>query len=727
MPHPVRAQIAKDTLAAVAAGSYTDTNGTKHIVPDLGGVEEATKYYPPEDELASAWKSSSSNESVSNADILLYRGSTIQGLRFCAREPRGKVGVLNFASATRPGGGFLSGASAQEESLARSSNLYSSLMSPAGQRFYHTHTHVTKSKFYTHAMVFTHSVTFMRDDDGTWAAPATADVLTSCAVNAGVVRQRSANESDIEEAIEEVMKERMGRLLCIFKQNGIEDVILGSFGTGVFRNNVATVAKLWIELLDSRFRRSFRRVVFAIIDEKTFAVFRDIFSSSEIDKHISKPTTITIMAQKDYGSPLNRLSWLRSSPSFLNAVALSPKARWLVSKGHNQLVSVPASDPNARPSIATLSTSQLQPFLGPAPYFGQGKDEGGLLTAEEQISFTEAVRHRGVRVVFLGLLDTLSVANALPSSDFTDPEKAVANLTGAPYFAIDVSEAEDDADALLSLEKDSLALSWAEARGVMMGLKLDQTSLDLFNEARSMVDWNRRNKFCPGCGSPTYSQWGGWKISCSTLLPWADNTGKKPCPTARGLQNFAHPRTDPVVIMIAIDETGDKILLGRGKKYPGKFYSALAGFMEPGETFEDAVVREMWEEAGVKVTNPVYHSAQPWPFPANLMVGFYARADSSQPIRLDLDNELVDARWYTREEVVSILEHPKGSYLSNTDNKKFQDIADGTTTKDNEKPSVVDEPPFRVPPVTAIAGVLIRDWAYKKIHVDRLGLDKGGL
>ncbi|KAG1798332.1 NUDIX hydrolase domain-like protein [Suillus subaureus] len=92
--------------------------------------------------------------------------------------------------------------------------------------------------------------------------------------------------------------------------------------------------------------------------------------------------------------------------------------------------------------------------------------------------------------------------------------------------------------------------------------------------------------------------------------------------------------------MLAIDESGEKVLLGRNKKFPGKFYSALAGFIEPGESFEDAVKREMWEEAGVKVWNVRYHSGQPWPYPANLMVGYYATADSSAPIRTDLDNEL---------------------------------------------------------------------------------------
>ncbi|KAJ7935208.1 NUDIX hydrolase domain-like protein [Mycena leptocephala] len=423
------------------------------------------------------------------------------------------------------------------------------------------------------------------------------------------------------------------------------------------------------------------------------------------------------MAETDGSSPLNRLSWLRPSHSFLNAIAASPKARWLVSNGGQQLVSVSASN------------AQVKSFLGSEPYFGQGKDDGQPLAANEVMAFTESVRHRGIPIVFLGLLDPLSTLNALPTSDFTDPERAVAKLEGIPYFALDIAELGIDIDAFLNQDKDTQILSWGEPRALLMGLQLDKVSLTLFNEARSMVDWNQRNKFCPACGSPTYSMWGGWKISCSTLLPWADNTGRKPCPTGKGLHNFTHPRTDPVVIMIAIDETGDKILLGRGKKFPGKFYSALAGFIEPAETFEDAVVREMWEEAGVKVWNVTYHSAQPWPFPANLMVGFYARADASQPIRLDLDNELMDARWYTRAEVLEVLNHKLGTRIVASDHKKFAEAADGTTSKEvKESEPVVDEPPFRVPPTGAIAGVLIREWAYKNIQfAPAPSLQKGNL
>lgn len=175
--------------------------------------------------------------------------------------------------------------------------------------------------------------------------------------------------------------------------------------------------------------------------------------------------------------------------------------------------------------------------------------------------------------------------------------------------------------------------------------------------------------------------------------------------------------------MIAIDETGEKVLLGRNAKYPGMFYSALAGFLEPGESFEDAVVREMWEEAGVRVWDVKYHSGQPWPYPSNLMVGFYAHADSTKPIRTDLDNELVDARWYTRQEVLYVLNHPAGTRFTRTDVKKMTEITEGKQDDSQPSPASVPpeaartegDPPFRLPPATTIAGVLIRDWADGKI------------
>ncbi|KIY52237.1 hypothetical protein FISHEDRAFT_35431, partial [Fistulina hepatica ATCC 64428] len=435
------------------------------------------------------------------------------------------------------------------------------------------------------------------------------------------------------------------------------------------------------------------------------------------------------------GSPLNRVSWLRSSHIFLNAAVDSPATRWVLFNAGRPLVA-----PNATSSglaLAYLSTPQVSPLLGTKPYFGQDTSPGSALQPTHVSPHTEAIRHLpgAAPLVFLGIHESNSASSsALPSSDFADPEQAIANIAGQPFFAMDVAALDMQEEELARVlgatgasQNDPGAPTWADPRTLMMA-SIDPVAAAIFAEARSMCDWNLSNKFCPACGSRNYSAWGGWKLVCSSLMPWADNTGRKPCATARGLHNFKHPRTDPVVIMIAIDETGDKILLGKNKKFPGNFYSALAGFMEPGESLEDAVVREMWEEAGVKVWNVRYHSGQPWPFPANLMLGFYARADASQPVRVDLDNELADARWYTRDEVNTVLSHPKGSYLSSRDNRKlgaetdknpasrdFKVPEEEAVATPNQEDELSPPPSFVVPPAAAIAGVLIRDWASGRI------------
>jgi NAD+ diphosphatase len=381
--------------------------------------------------------------------------------------------------------------------------------------------------------------------------------------------------------------------------------------------------------------------------------------------------------------------------------------------------------------LALLTTAEVEPFLGLKPYFGQGYQEGEIPTVD--LPILEAARFRGAPTVFLGV----SEPKANDYRPTIPPEELAGVLVGTPFFSIDVTEvSQTKLDYLVQTStdgKDGYKLSFAEARAATRDLS--HFDAGVFAEARSMVDWNFRNKFCASCGSPVYSVWGGWKLSCTSLLSPLDNAGRKPCLTQKGLHNITHPRTDAVVIVAVLNEAQDKVLLGRNKKFPPRFYSTLAGFIEPGETFEDAVKRELWEEAGVRVWNVKYHSGQPWPYPANLMVGFYAIGDPSEPTRTDLDNELEDARWYTREEVLAVLQHKEGTNFSRSDYKQFTKetdqrlnvklsgsdplSGDAAAHDPNSQPRdasasvtpAVDDPPFRVPPRTAIAGVLISDWA----------------
>ncbi len=151
--------------------------------------------------------------------------------------------------------------------------------------------------------------------------------------------------------------------------------------------------------------------------------------------------------------------------------------------------------------------------------------------------------------------------------------------------------------------------------------------------ARGLMHWHRRHRFCGNCGHPTESRRGGHIRVCT----------EQSC----GLQHF--PRTDPAVIMLVHD--GERCVLGRQKVWPPGMHSTLAGFVEPGESLEEAVAREVAEEVGlaVEVGRVRYHSSQPWPFPASIMLGFTAEVDPA-PIRI-YEEEIESARWFTRAEL----------------------------------------------------------------------------
>lgn len=294
-----RRAIAKSTLEIIEACNYT-VGGVEHnIQPRLEAMLSGTRYYAS-DSLLSLWSQPTSASNVtreSATEISIVEISTLEGANFLAsnshtppEETRRRIGVLNFASAKHPGGGFQSGAQAQEESIARSSTLYQSLTSPKVGRFYSSHNKDPKGGYYSHTMIFSPDVTVFRTDSGKLTEPMQIDVVTSAAVNAGVVRRtlngQVAGEAE-EVKIGRVMKERMGRILFLFEKYGVKDLVLGSFGTGVFQNKVSLVAAIWAELLvapGARFANSFDRVVFAIIGRSTFVEFRDSFEERQAAK-----------------------------------------------------------------------------------------------------------------------------------------------------------------------------------------------------------------------------------------------------------------------------------------------------------------------------------------------------------------------------------------------------------------------------------------------------------
>lgn len=291
-------KIAEDTLRAMQAGTYTYKGIAYDLAKPISEARDKTEYLAPDCSIAS-WASTKARQRKNGgggppAHVSVLQISTLDAARLLesvyqhSEYLRGRTGVLNFASATLPGGGFKNGAEAQEESIARASTLYPTLDTDEAGKFYTLHRDMQRKKstqpFYTHAIIYSPNVRVFRDDDGVWTYPFSVDVLSCAAVNAGEVRKGMQGPAitGLEVEIEREMSERMGRILYVFEQRGVRNLVLGTFGTGVFRNNIALVARLWAHLLilpEARFKHSFDRIIFAITGDETFAEFQSAFEA----------------------------------------------------------------------------------------------------------------------------------------------------------------------------------------------------------------------------------------------------------------------------------------------------------------------------------------------------------------------------------------------------------------------------------------------------------------
>jgi NAD+ diphosphatase len=279
------------------------------------------------------------------------------------------------------------------------------------------------------------------------------------------------------------------------------------------------------------------------------------------------------------GGVFNRAAELRPDPAALSALAADPSARTLVVAG--EFVCLQRGSPCHDPWFALAQTAAL-------------------------VSGPDLIREQA----FLGRHD------------------------GGPRFATAIDPAS--AEAL----KGRGDLFVTDMRSATMGGLVAQEHLPAFAQAKSLLGWHDRHRFCSNCGVPTDVVQGGWRRDCP----------------ACGAQHF--PRTDPVVIMLVVH--GDQCLLGRQPRFGKGMWSCLAGFVEPGETVEEAVRRETLEEAGIVCGRVAYFASQPWPFPMSLMIGCYAEAVTTE-ITVDR-TELEDARWFPRDEVAAMLmyRHPDG-------------------------------------------------------------------
>jgi NAD+ diphosphatase len=226
----------------------------------------------------------------------------------------------------------------------------------------------------------------------------------------------------------------------------------------------------------------------------------------------------------------------------------------------------------------------------------------------------------------------------LPS--FADTVFLLGEADGATYFAVDLSAADEPA----TLPGLGDAGEFVDLRGV--GALLPRREASLLAFARALSHWHRGHGFCGRCGAPTISRDGGYIRQCTS----------PDC----GIEHY--PRTDPAVIVLVAH--GERCLLARQAKWPAGMFSILAGFVEPGESLEEAARREVMEEAGVALGRLRYHSSQPWPFPSSLMVGFLAEAEHTSALTID-HNELETAGWFTRDEIRHFAE--RGLSLPNAD------------------------------------------------------------
>ena len=272
--------IADGTLAALEAGYYTAPDGATVAIRDaLAACVGNTRYYEPDD-LSDIYRHVMAQPASSVTTFAVTNETTLQACALLvASQQYQRIGVLNFASARKPGGGFLRGARAQEESLARSSGLYYSLRQCP--QFYDFH-RAQDTALYSDRMIYSPACPVLRDDEGNWLAqPYTVDFITSPAPNAGVVtRNEPANRGHIVPTL----TERARKVLALAAHHGCEALVLGAWGCGVFQNDPATVARIFANYLspDGIFGGRFRHVSFAVVDtsraRETFGSFTTRFA-----------------------------------------------------------------------------------------------------------------------------------------------------------------------------------------------------------------------------------------------------------------------------------------------------------------------------------------------------------------------------------------------------------------------------------------------------------------
>ncbi|CCH44911.1 Peroxisomal NADH pyrophosphatase NUDT12 [Wickerhamomyces ciferrii] len=325
-----------------------------------------------------------------------------------------------------------------------------------------------------------------------------------------------------------------------------------------------------------------------------------------------------------FGNPsLNRHSFLRSDQQFITNAIKSKDAKYLL---FNNLL--PIADKEANKFFVT-GYDKLGPQLT--------KEIDQWLNFNNDPLSTNGARP-SLLVHFLGLSEKNGKLETARESGFQ--YKA---YHGTPYFAIDIVKSSQVLKELESNHPNVEPLVTREE----VNKHLNNFEASIFAQGKMYLDWLSTTQFCRGCGSSVVPINAGSELKCTS-------TKEKHCPVKEApVSNASFPRLDPVLITCVVNQD-KQVLLTRLPKFPQGLYSCIAGFIEPGETVENAVKREVWEEAGLHVQRVEIIQSQPWPFPANIMIGSVAYVDTSE---LDLlhDMELQDARWVDKEIITDIV------------------------------------------------------------------------
>ena len=360
------------------------------------------------------------------------------------------------------------------------------------------------------------------------------------------------------------------------------------------------------------------------------------------------------------GSPLNRVSFLRDNHPFLAGAFDHPSTKFMCFRNLSPLIKSPTE-------IHYATYSDLKPIIPTNPYS----------KSEEEMKEDFRTDVDKPQVVFLGLEENESDGYAF------------RNFKGAPHFAVDITpnrSNEKEANEVIDGFKKA-GLSFVEG---MRAMSFHSDVAAAYAQGRHYLDWNGRNTYCGTCGQRTLSVNGGAKRVCPAKDKAKDPPERGECSTRTTLSNLTFPRTDPTIIVAVLSHDSKRVLLGRQKRWPPYWFSTLAGFVEPAESVEDAVRREVWEESGVVLSRVLIHSTQPWPYPANLMIGAIAQVATPEDenIKLDNDPELETARWFSIEEIQEALQF-------------------GTSVLGEDAGAGYKEGNLRLPPPTAIANQLI--------------------